>query len=341
MEKVRRLNLINSISGYKPANLIGTIHPGGGTNLAIFSSVFHLGSDPALLGFIMRPNTVVRNTYDNIRSSGKYTINHVHASFAEKAHYTAAKFDASVSEFEACHLTEEYIGGFEAPFVAESHLKIGLQLVEEIAIPANGTILIIGEVKHIFLPENAVREDGQLDYDRLNTVCITGLNRYHLVEEFADYPYARVDEVPDFKAEGGKKKKKPDSIVFDEATGKYDAALKPYATSVGGPAFMAEDVALWKNASTSKVSHLFRTRFEEIRNQYESMVDEIRWNEVVYNADFNFEPVIGEKYHLYTGKNGRNFLSLIAPNQWKREHLGSFKFSSERMWVKLEEESTA
>ena len=55
MDRIQRIKYINSVSGIKPANLIGTISGGGQTNLAIFSSVFHLGSDPALLGFITRP----------------------------------------------------------------------------------------------------------------------------------------------------------------------------------------------------------------------------------------------------------------------------------------------
>ena len=65
--KVFRLNLINSITGIKPANLIGSISNSGQTNLAIFSSVIHLGSNPAYLGFIMRPiGDVPRHTYENI-----------------------------------------------------------------------------------------------------------------------------------------------------------------------------------------------------------------------------------------------------------------------------------
>lgn len=333
LDRVFRLNLVNSVTGYKPANLVGTSNREGGTNLAIFSSVFHLGSDPALIGLIMRPDTVVRNTCDNIRATGVYTINHVHASFAEQAHYTSAKFDASVSEFDACGLKAWYTEGFAAPFVERSLLKIGLALEAEIPIEANGTTLIVGRVEHIFLPEEVLLEDGKLDYDRLNTVCITGLNQYHVVESLAHYPYARVDAVPDFQHKAGKR---PDQVVFDEERQSYDAALKPYATDLGAPAIRLDDVGLWKNISTSKVSRHFRARFEEIRGQYERMVDEVRWNELVYNADFSFEPVVGETYHLYQGRDGRQFLSLIGPTEWKREHLASFTFSTDRMWVRLD-----
>jgi flavin reductase (DIM6/NTAB) family NADH-FMN oxidoreductase RutF len=50
LEKVERLNLINSCTGYKSANLIATKSVDGAVNVAIFSSITHL-SNPALIGF--------------------------------------------------------------------------------------------------------------------------------------------------------------------------------------------------------------------------------------------------------------------------------------------------
>jgi flavin reductase (DIM6/NTAB) family NADH-FMN oxidoreductase RutF len=148
LTKVRRLNLINSVTGIKPANLIGTVANDGRTNLAIFSSVVHLGSNPALVGFVMRPTSgEPRHTYENIKANGFYTINHVRESFVEKAHYTSAKFPREMSEFAVCRLTEEYVEGFKAPFVKESRVKFGLKFEQEIPIELNGTIFMIGSVR--------------------------------------------------------------------------------------------------------------------------------------------------------------------------------------------------
>ena len=58
-------------------NLIATKSNDGFPNVAVFSSVTHLGSNPPLLGFITRPAFVPRNTYENIRKTGIYTINHI------------------------------------------------------------------------------------------------------------------------------------------------------------------------------------------------------------------------------------------------------------------------
>ena len=200
LDKLARVNLINSISGYKPANLIGTISAAKQTNLAIFSSVVHLGTNPPLFGFITRPTTEVpRHTYENIREIGVYTISHVHESFIEKAHYTSAKFDRETSEFAACGLTEEYLENFDAPFVRESQIKLGLRFVEEIPIQLNGTILIIGKIEHLILPENILESDGNIDLNAAGEVCVSGLDGYHAVEKAVRFPFARPNNVPDFK----------------------------------------------------------------------------------------------------------------------------------------------
>ena len=126
MDRVERLNLMNSISGIKPVNLIGTKSTSGHSNLAIISSVVHLGSSPALIGFIVRPRGKYRrDTYDNIKENECFTVNHVNREINEKAHYTSAKFEADESEFERCNLTEEYIANFPAPVCKRKRYQIG------------------------------------------------------------------------------------------------------------------------------------------------------------------------------------------------------------------------
>ena len=97
LEKRYRAAFINSLSGFKSANLIGTRSIEAHTNLSIVSSAIHLGSDPALMGIIFRPDIVERHTLENIRSTGFFTMNHVGASFYDKAHQTSARYDRSVS----------------------------------------------------------------------------------------------------------------------------------------------------------------------------------------------------------------------------------------------------
>ena len=194
-ERIYRLNLVNGLPGFKPANLVGTAAPDGATNLAIFSSVLHLGSAPPLLGMVTRPTTVPRHTYQNIKSSGCYTLNHVPVVMAANAHYTSADFSPDVSEFSVCGFTPEYRDGFPAPYVAESPLSIGLRLLEEHHI-SNGTVLLVGTVEHVYLQEEGLRADGTLDLAALGDACISGLDGYHAVAPPVRFGYARPGQPP-------------------------------------------------------------------------------------------------------------------------------------------------
>ena len=194
-EKVYRLNLVNGLPGFKSANLVGTASPDGATNLAIFSSVLHLGSAPPLLGLVTRPTTVPRHTYQNIQHSGCYTLNHVPVALAAEAHYTSADFAPDVSEFGACGFTHAYRDDFPAPYVAESTISIGLRLLEEHHI-SNGTVLLVGSVEHVYLQEDGLREDGTLDLAALGTACISGLDGYHAVQPPVRFGYARPGQPP-------------------------------------------------------------------------------------------------------------------------------------------------
>ena len=93
MDQRYRAHFINSLSGFKSANLVGTRGLNGLDNLCIVSSVVHLGADPALLAFINRPHTVERHTLENIIETGCYTLNQVNQSIYPKAHHTAARYE--------------------------------------------------------------------------------------------------------------------------------------------------------------------------------------------------------------------------------------------------------
>ena len=193
LERIKRLNIINAIAGIRPANLIGTTQKGA-SNLAIFNSVMHLGSSPALMGFILRPEgEVKRNTFENIKPNGVFTINHVPFEKVSNAHATSAKFPEVESEFEKCGFTEQWIDGFDVPFVEESRLKIGLSFVQSIAININKTSLIIGQVEHLMVEDTCLSNEGYIDLEAINSVGVSGLNSYYQLKKSASFPYARVN----------------------------------------------------------------------------------------------------------------------------------------------------
>jgi flavin reductase (DIM6/NTAB) family NADH-FMN oxidoreductase RutF len=191
MEKQPRTNLINSLPGIRAANLIGTCSSSGETNLAIFNSVIHIGAHPPYMGFIMRPVTVPRGTYQNIKDTGYFTINQVNEKIYKQAHQTSARYEDS--EFEATGLTPEFSSTLKAPYVKESKVKIGLRFVEEQHIKVNGTILMIGEIQEIFLEDNYLNESNIIQLQQTEAIGVNGLETYYKVERIAELPYAKPD----------------------------------------------------------------------------------------------------------------------------------------------------
>jgi flavin reductase (DIM6/NTAB) family NADH-FMN oxidoreductase RutF len=192
--KIPRLNLINSCTGYKSANLIATKSVDGISNVAIFSSVTHLGSDPALLGFILRPNTVPRDTYANLKETSFFTINAISTSMIADAHQSSAAYNASVSEFEMTNLEEEYLDEIEIPFVKGSPVRLLCRYVNEYPIIENNTIHIIAAIEAIYYDSILEREDKWLQLDKVDIVTINGLDGYALPQLSKRFEYARVNQ---------------------------------------------------------------------------------------------------------------------------------------------------
>jgi len=191
MEQRQRAHLINSIGGFKSLALIGSIDRQGQTNLAIFSSIVHIGSNPPLLSFIMRPDSVERHTLANIFDTGFYTINHINAQIYEQAHQTAARYPKIISEFDATRLTPQFKDEFVAPFVKESSIQIGMEFKERLNISINQTIMIIGEVKAIHFPSDCLLPDGFMNIEKAGTITIAGLDSYHSTQPLQRLPYAK------------------------------------------------------------------------------------------------------------------------------------------------------
>lgn len=194
LEKRYRAQLINCISGVKSINLIGSQDANGQRNLAIFSSVIHLGSNPPLVGFVQRPTSVQRHTYENIVATNFYTINAVTQEIAMQAHQTSARYNKDESEFVETSLEHEYLDGFSAPFVKDTPLKIGLKLEDIIPIPANNTKLIIGKVEQLHFDESLLEEDGHLRLEDSSIVGGAGLDTYLKTTKHGRYSYAKPDQ---------------------------------------------------------------------------------------------------------------------------------------------------
>ena len=199
LDKRRRNALINSLPGFKPVVLVGSVSSDSHTNLCVINSCFHVGADPALMGMIIRPapKGTERHTLENILTTKTYSVNAVTRDMAQRAHHTSARFGRDHSEFDACGFTEYWHEDFAAPFVSESPLQLGLTLAEHLPLTINGTHLIIGSIEKIHVSDHARRDDGTLDLQSMDIVAGVGLDAYHSVSTGQRFTYAKPDRPPE------------------------------------------------------------------------------------------------------------------------------------------------
>jgi flavin reductase (DIM6/NTAB) family NADH-FMN oxidoreductase RutF len=195
LEKIFKINLINSCSGFKSANLLGSISEEGISNVAVFSSVTHLGSKPPTLGFILRPTTVPRDTYKNIKDLGFFTINHIHEAIIEDAHHTSAKYPNEVSEFDMTNLEEEFKGNFKAPFVKGAPVQMSMKFIEEIYVHSNDVMLIVSQIQELYIDDALLQEDGLINLSKGNIAAINGLDTYAIPKFNKQLSYQRPKKI--------------------------------------------------------------------------------------------------------------------------------------------------
>jgi len=188
-----RANFINTLSGFKSASLVGTTHPSGVYNLAIFSNIVHIGADPALVGMVNRPREAAPHTLANIEKSGVYTINHINPAILKAAHQTSAKYPETISEFDAVGLTPILEAGIAAPFVKESKVRYALTLREIIPITLNNTFFIIGEITDVFIEnhDEILNEDGFIHLEKAGSITSLGIDGYYETALLERFPYAK------------------------------------------------------------------------------------------------------------------------------------------------------
>lgn len=133
------------------------------------------------------------------------------------------------------------------------------------------------------------------------------------------------------------KKERPDLVVYSDEHG-YNANTLNYATSVGAPVIKMDNLVSWKSRGIERVNKEFEHKFNELKIEYQKLIQEFQWNDLIYKARFSFEPVIGEIYHLYVGEDDVYFLSLIAPNEWNKKYIATLQLNSDKKWVVLKKD---
>ncbi|MES2657302.1 MAG: DUF2452 domain-containing protein [Verrucomicrobiota bacterium] len=118
---------------------------------------------------------------------------------------------------------------------------------------------------------------------------------------------------------------------MSEPETKPSRAFLPYPVSTLSPPIIPNDLTSFKSRGISQVERELQQKLKEIREIYLQTIDHFNWNKLVYEADIQFEPIIGETYHLYEMR-GRRQLSMVAPDQWAQKHLASVRLNVDRQW---------
>ncbi len=109
------------------------------------------------------------------------------------------------------------------------------------------------------------------------------------------------------------------------------AAFLPYPVSSLSPPIVPQDLSSFKSRGISEVERDLQEKLREIREQYIATIDHYNWNKLVYESAIQFEPVVGQCYHLYRTRRG-NQLSMISPDQWPQRHLATLRLQVDRQW---------
>ena len=192
-DKFYKTNFFNTLSGVRSLFLLGSKSKEGIANLAVFNSIVHVGANPPLLGLVFRPEVdeVRRHSLENIKNTEFFTLNLLNSNILDKGHQTSAKYGSDINEFEAVGLTVIYTEYFEAPYVGEAHLKIGLKPLECHSIITNQTTFLVAQVCEVFIDPTFIKPCGSINHDDLKTIVISGLEDYYNLSFVKKKEFAR------------------------------------------------------------------------------------------------------------------------------------------------------
>lgn len=112
---------------------------------------------------------------------------------------------------------------------------------------------------------------------------------------------------------------------------KSKQALLSYGLSSNVPAITVPDVELFRSERGAAARNYFQNKVDLLNQEYTELMELAEQNDIVYKAEYKFEPKVGGIYHLYKIKD-RYTLSLISPNEWDYEHIGSYEFTADAVW---------
>ncbi len=110
----------------------------------------------------------------------------------------------------------------------------------------------------------------------------------------------------------------------------------PYASNVGAPVIRPDhSLGGWKSGAVHTANKHYEERFNKLKKEFEELAEDYKWNEIIFNAEFRFKPVIGKEYYLYQKKDKTFFLTLFSPYEkisGNEGYQGTFRLNYDNRW---------
>ena len=127
--------------------------------------------------------------------------------------------------------------------------------------------------------------------------------------------------------------------------------LLPYAHQAGSAIVKPEDkgkitgkaVAAMHSQTEMQMAQLY-AQMQLLADQAKSIQQRVEVSERIYLADISFEPLINHVYYLYLRENGKDFLSMVSPQEWGRKipfekFVAKVRLLADHTWEIIREDS--
>jgi len=120
--------------------------------------------------------------------------------------------------------------------------------------------------------------------------------------------------------------------------------LISFPHTVGSAVVKPEDKGRIKGLAMAAMEEQTTTQLRQLYDQMKVLAEQaqaiksrVQVSERVYQAQINFDPVIGKEYFLYKKSSGKDVLSMIAPEEWGKtipyvRFVAKVKLLSDHTW---------
>ncbi len=106
-----------------------------------------------------------------------------------------------------------------------------------------------------------------------------------------------------------------------------------YGHHVGSAVIKPEDIGKLKGRSLTAMEYQTDQQLTQLYEQMQLLAEQAKKinkrkeiSERIYNASFRFDPIINHVYYLYEDDQGKEILSIIAPNEWGRTRKNNYAY---------------